>query len=70
MNWKAVKIIVVLIIALALLAFLRSGHSFDVRSIIPFMGGAEISLYDWSGLFLSGLVVWGLLRLNRDRSGR
>jgi hypothetical protein len=65
MNTRVIQVLVILIISLAILAFIRGGLDFDIRSIVPFMSGGEITLFDWGGLVLLILVVWGIFRVRR-----
>ena len=65
MNWKAIQITSVLIILLVILAFIRSGSDFDIRSIIPFMSGRDIGIHDWAGLVLLIMIFLGIRRLRR-----
>ena len=60
MNTKTLHIVLILVVSLAVLAWLRSdGHyDFDVRSVIPFMRG-EVTLHDWAGVVLIVLGIWG-----------
>ncbi|MBN2560186.1 MAG: hypothetical protein JXQ75_04585 [Phycisphaerae bacterium] len=65
MNAKILRIVVVLVVALSVLAWIRSNgrHDFDIRSVIPFMHGSDVSLYDWAGLVVIALGAWSLARL-------
>ena len=65
MNIKALQIVIILLITFAVLSWIRSDgeYDFDIRSIIPFMRGSDISIYDWGGLALILYGLWGLGRL-------
>ncbi len=66
MTIKAIKITIVTIVTLAILNWMRTDRfDFDIRSIIPFTRG-EVTLYDWGGLTLVVLCLWGYGRLYRD----
>ena len=65
MNWKAIQLLVAVIALLVILAFIRAHSAFDVRSILPFLGGQEVSIHDWAGVPLLLLFVWGISRLRR-----
>ena len=65
MKGKHLQIALILLITLAVLKFIRGGLDFDIRSVIPFMGGADISIYDWAGLALLVIFAGGLARLHR-----
>lgn len=68
MNRRIVLIVLTVVVALSLLSWIRSEgrHAFDIRSIVPFMRGSDTTVYDWGGLVLVVVGIWGLLRL---RSG-
>jgi len=70
MNLKITKIVILLVVALALLAWLRESgvYDFDIRTIIPFCRG-EAGLYDVGGLILCCLGLWGWVRLRCGASG-
>lgn len=68
MNWKAVQAMLGIIAVLVGLAFIREGTGFDIRSILPFLGGREVGVYDCGGLALLGLLGWGIWRLRHDES--
>ena len=65
MNGKHLQIALILLLTLGILKFIRGGQGFDIRSVIPFMSGRDISIYDWAGLALLIIVAWGLVRLRR-----
>ena len=72
MNTKILQVVAILIITFAALSWIRSDgqYDFDIRSIIPFMRGSDISLYDWGGLALILLGIWGIGRLRRGAEER
>ena len=65
MNAKILRIVVILVIMLAVLSWIRSDgrYDFDIRTIVPFMHGSDVTIYDWGGLILIALGVWGFARL-------
>jgi len=65
-NSKIILITIIVILTLAALVWIRSDgiYDFDVRSALPFMGGRRgISAYDWAGIALLAISLWGLSRL-------
>lgn len=68
MNAKILKCAAIVLVAVAILAWLREDgvYDFDLRTIIPFMHG-ERGVYDLGGIALLGLGWWGVMRL-RHRS--
>lgn len=62
---KPVLVTAILLLTLAVLGWLRADHRFDIRTIVPFLSGREIGVFDWGGLALLILAAWGLSRLHR-----
>lgn len=65
---KPALVTAILLLTLAVLGWLRADHRFDIRTIVPFLTGREIGVFDWGGLALLILAAWGLSRLNEDPS--
>ena len=63
---RALKITIVLLITLTVIAFIRAGDNFHIARVLPFCDG-DINLYDWAGLIMAGIFLWGLYRLRRRR---
>jgi len=66
---KPAAVTAILVLALALLAWIRAGDDFDIRSILPLLGGNEINIYDLGGLLMLVIAGWGLARLMYGRGG-
>jgi len=65
-NSKIITITIIVILTCAALIWIRSDglYDFDIRTVLPFMGGRrDIGAYDWGGLALVGLGLWGIGRL-------
>ena len=61
---RALKITIVLLITMTAIAFIRAaGDSFHIARVLPFCDG-DINLYDWAGLAMAGIFLWGLYRLS------
>ena len=61
----ALKITIILLITIMVIAFIRAaGDSFHIASVLPFRDG-DVDLYDWAGLAMAGIFLWGLYRLRR-----
>ena len=67
---RAAAVVCVLLVSALLVNWLRSGQDFPIVQTLPFLGGHEPSLYDFGGLVLLALAVWGALRLKRLWSER
>ena len=64
MNRKVAAITFVIVIALGLLTWIRGdGYTFDIRTILPFTDGQEVSVHQWGRVGLLALGAWGLWRL-------
>ena len=62
---KPAAVTAIVVLALALLAWIRAGQDFDIRSILPLIGGHEINVYDLGGLLMLLIACLGLARLAR-----
>ena len=64
-----IAITVVLVVGIAIIAWLRQGGfdypGKDIRKIIPFMRGKPITIYDFGGVAMILLGLWGWRRLHR-----
>lgn len=67
---RAAIVICILLCSALLINWLREGESFPIVQTLPFLGGHDPGLYDFGGLVLLGLAVWGALRLKRLWSDR
>ena len=65
MPVKTAKITFIIILAAALIVFLREGRTFHIAKILPFCGGFKPSMYDAAAIALLLLMLWGLGRLKR-----
>jgi len=66
---KLLRISAVVLIASAVLSFIRAGRDFHIAKVLPFCDGQPISKYHWAGLIMCGIAFWGYCRLrdnNRD----
>lgn len=66
---KALKFTILLIVIIVLINWIRQGN-FDghLPAVMPFLGGKEPSvLFDGGSIICIGIVIWGLLRLARNR---
>lgn len=72
MNTRVVTITIVLMIAFALISWIRSNgaYDFDIRTILPFTSGSPVDLYDWASLALIVIAAWGLVRLYSNAPAR
>ena len=68
MKW--LKICLVILFAAMVINFARDSADFHIVRSIPFLGGDPISGYDLAGIFLIGLLIWSIARLNRNRNRR
>jgi hypothetical protein len=67
-NSKIILITIILVLTFAALVWIRSDglYDFDIRTALPFMGGRRgIGAYDWAGIALLAISLWGLGRLLR-----
>jgi len=65
---KTVTVVVLLVIACAIINYMRSGHySGPLPRVLPFLGGDKPSFHDIAGIICIGIAVWGLTRLFRNR---
>jgi len=67
---KFLKIILVVVVAAAIINFVRGGDIFPLPQVLPFCGGHAPSVaYDvMGGLGLIALCGWGLKRLHKTHS--
>jgi len=63
---KMLKITAVILIASAILSFLRAGSDFPIAEVLPFCDGHAVNEYHWAGLVMSGIALWGYYRLKRQ----
>jgi len=63
---RMIKIVLVILGTLAMLNFVRAGANFPLGKILPFCGGRSTSLYDFGGLVLLALTIWGILRMRQS----
>ena len=66
MNSKLILVTIIVILTFAALIWIRSdgAYDFDIRTVLPFMGGRrDIGAYDWAGIALLAISLWGLSRL-------
>ncbi len=65
---KPIKLCLIILIAAVVINFFRDGRLFHIAKSLPFAGGNErISQYDWAGVIMLVIFVWGLYRLRRNR---
>jgi hypothetical protein len=65
---KAIKLCLIIVIAAVVINFLRDGRLFHIAKTLPFAGGPErISQYDWAGVIMLIIFLWGLHRLKRNK---
>ena len=61
---KAIRLCIILLIGAIVINFLREGRLFHIARTLPFAGGAEtINIYDWDGVVVLVILVWGLYRI-------
>jgi hypothetical protein len=64
---KTLKITATILIAAALLNFIRDGRSFHIAKVLPFCDGRSVNTYHWGGLIMCAIALWGYFRL-KNRS--
>jgi hypothetical protein len=70
MAMKAAKVILVVLVVGALIGWVRQENSVGhIVRCLPFCGGHKPAIYDFGGLVLLGLVLWGLSRLKNAGKG-
>lgn len=63
---RILKLTAVILIASAVLSFLRAGRSFHIAEVLPFCDGRSVNEYHWAGLVMCGIALWGYCRLKRQ----
>ena len=64
---RVIKVILILLIASSVFAFVKSGMTFHIAKVLPFCSGNPIERnYELGGLVIIGLFIWGMYRLNRN----
>ncbi|MCY2954841.1 MAG: hypothetical protein NTU53_23160 [Planctomycetota bacterium] len=64
-NRKLVAITFILMTMFAVIMWMRgNSHTFDVRTIVPFLDGKPVAIYSFGGLALILLGLWGLSRIS------
>ena len=67
---KSFKIVLILLTACALIAWVRVAADFGhIARILPFSGGFRPSIYDAAGITMVFICLWGLGRLKRRSNG-
>ncbi len=62
---KTVKIILILLVTSLLILWVRTGENYDIRRTLPLVN-EKPPLYQWGGIAMIGLLLWGLYRLGRS----
>ena len=63
---KAIKLILLLLIAAGFINFIKAEHQFHIAKILPFADGQPVSAeYAIGGIILLIILFWGITRLNR-----
>lgn len=60
---KTLKIVATILIAAAILNFIRAGRTFHLAKVLPFCDGEPVNTYHWAGLIMCGIALWGYCRL-------
>lgn len=61
---RTIKLTVIILITLAVFAFIRSDEHFNIIKALPFADGDDVNIYHWASLILILLTCWGYYRLN------
>ena len=68
---KIFKLTLLILAIAALINFVRSGETFHIARTLPFAAGADQPpLYEFAGIAMLGITLWGFFRLVRRNSAR
>jgi len=63
---RAIKVILIILVASIIINFIKSDRTFHIAKSLPFSNSQErIDKYDWAGVAALGIIAWGIYRLNR-----
>ena len=65
---RIVYLTLVILIAAALINFARGGEGFHIAKVLPFASGETPGIYDWAGIAIVLITLWGIQRLRRNRN--
>lgn len=60
---KAVLITLIATVTLGIIVWIRGGEDFHIARSLPFLGGEKPGFYDFAGLILLLVMLWGIGRL-------
>jgi len=64
---KPALAIAIILVASALIIWVRQGATFPIVQVLPFCGGHEPGAYDCACAIMLLIAIWGLWRLFRAR---
>ena len=65
---KIIKLTIILTLTVAVLSFIKEGHSFHITHVIPFCDGEPANnRYQFAGLAICIITVWGYYRLMKSK---
>jgi hypothetical protein len=64
---KAALSVAILLVASALIIWVRGGATFPIVQVLPFCGGHGPGCYDLASAIMLLIAIWGLWRLLRAR---
>lgn len=62
---KPIKLTLIILITIAVFAFIKAKERFNIIKGLPFADGEDINIYHWASLAILLLTAWGFYRLKR-----
>ena len=62
---KPIKLTIIILVTIAVFAFIKSKEQFNIIKGLPFADGEEINIYHWASLAILLLTAWVFYRLKR-----
>ena len=64
---RLIKVCLTILTAAVVINFIRAGEMFHLAKILPFANRHDdVDFYDWAGVVVLVIFVWGLYRLARN----
>jgi hypothetical protein len=60
---KIIQLTVIILITIAVFAFIKAKEKFNIIKGLPFADGEDVNLYHWASLAILLLTCWGYYRL-------
>ena len=62
---KTIKLTIIILLAAAVLSFIKSDKEFSIIKILPFADGTPVNEYHWAALIVLLITWWGCSRLKK-----